>query len=176
MIVQTNVQLARCLVNWVNYELNDVHDEVDAPLQLLERDGERFTHLIRNLSSRFSEPSRPQNLDESIQWLSKINVMGGLSWTEFHGKGEGAFLSLLWNIAQHCVVNPEFDSLPSEISGVLIDNSDKSLESISTKAVKWAFSFAGPFVPRVAQINPNMSMIYDSKLLLAIIGQGESMI
>lgn len=170
--MQNYQQQARCLVRWANYELNDA-DEIDDPFQLLEQDGQRFTRLILKLCEKHSESANLLTLDDAIRWLSQKKLMVNLSLTDFYGKSDDAFLALLWNLVDHYIVDPTFGSLASEPNDRTTNHEPISMESISASAVRWAFSFAGPFVPRVLnQMKPDLSIIYDGKLLLSIVRQG----
>ncbi len=134
------------------------------------RDGSRFTCLIRALCEETSQASSIQNLDDATRWLSKVKLIDGTSLANFEGTSEQAFLVLLWSIACHFIVTPIFGSEHSDQNEKDGSTSGFSLEVLCAGAVRWAFSFAGPFVPRV--LKPNLSIIHDGKLLAAIVNRG----
>ena len=161
-----NRRQSSALVCWVNSVLGDV-EEIEDPFQLLEEDGRRFISLLGVVCAKSLEPASPQNLDDAIRWLSRIKLMDGLSLTDFEGTSEQAFLLLLWNIVERFVLVPCFDS---ECEG---KDTEINLKDLSAKAIKWVFSFAGPFVPRVLdQMKADLSIIYDGKLLHALVNRG----
>ena len=172
------LQQSQCLVRWANSELELDSDEISDPCQLLARmmegDGRRFVKLVGRTIEKSHDPTTHyhlQSLDDTIGLLADLNLIDNQA-KDIFTSNERAFTSLLWKILLQFIVVAEFDDTRSSF-----DKNSRSVDMnvISSSAVKWAFSFAGPFVPRVLdQMTPNLSIIHDGKLLLAIINQGVS--
>ncbi len=172
MSVGNFLQQSMCLVQWANSELDS--DEIWDLHQLLEGDGLRFVKLVGSTIQRKYDQAtnyRLENLDDAISLLTDLDLVDDQT-KDFFVSDEHGFASLLWKILVHFIIVPEFDDTRS-----LADkySSSVDMKAISASAVKWAFSFAGPFVPRVLdQMIPNLSIVHDGKLLLAMISQGLS--